>query len=161
MSTVPGCPFPTHTLKDVLVIREGEIGAGLKAIETYEKHELVAFYYAAKRVGLEINEDPPGRYIVAVKPQFLYGNGEFTPELDLEQFREKKAMGVCINAATNAKSRNCYLMRLHTQDDAANSKYLWIPVRAARRITAGEYFSFIYDHEAGGGLIRGYNFLAH
>ena len=158
MCSVLGCPFSMHNLKDVLVIREAKIGAGLKAVEAYEEHELITFYFAAERVGLEINEDPPGRYVVAIRPHAQYGNGEFTPELTLEQFAEKKAMGVCINAATNAKSRNCYLMRLHTKPDAANSKYLWIPVRAARRIAAGEYFSFIYNHEAGGGLIRGYNF---
>jgi serine/threonine protein kinase/ribosomal protein L32 len=158
MCTVLGCPFPTEKLKDVLVIKEREYGAGLRALEAYEKHELITFYFAAERVGLEINEDPPGRFIVAIQPHAWYANGEFTPELTVEQFAEKKAMGVCINAATNSKSRNCYLMRIHTKSDAANSKYLWIPLRAARRIEPGEYFSYTYNHEAGGGTIRGYSF---
>jgi hypothetical protein len=158
MSTVMGCPFPKDKIKDVLVVREGKMGAGLRAVESYEEHEVITYYYAVKRVGLEINEDPPGRYVVAVQPQVLYANGEFTPELTLEQFGEKKAMGVCINAATNAKSRNCYLMRIHTKSDVANSKYLWTPLRAARRIVAGEYFAYTYNHEAAGGLLRGYDF---
>ena len=158
MSTVMGCPFPKDKIKDVLVVREGKMGAGLRAVESYEENEVVAYYYAVKRVGLEINEDPPGRYVVAVKPQFLYANGEFTPELTLELFGEKKAMGVCINAATNAKSRNCYLMRIHTKSDVANSKYLWTPLLAARRIVAGEYFAYTYNHEAAGGSLRGYDF---
>ncbi len=70
---------------------------------------MITFFYCEELVGLEKNQVYLG-YIVAMQPQALYRNGEFTPELILEQLSKKKAMGVCIHAVTTAKSRNCYLM---------------------------------------------------
>ncbi len=49
MCTVLECPFSMHKLKDVLVIREGKIGAGLKTVEAYQEHELITFYFDTEK----------------------------------------------------------------------------------------------------------------
>ena len=38
-----------HKLKDVLVIREGKIGADLKTVEAYPEHKLITFYFDTER----------------------------------------------------------------------------------------------------------------
>jgi len=155
MASVPGCPFPeVSMLKDVRVIVEPGKGPGLQAVGPYTNGDIVTFYLAKRRVGTEIHDDPPGRYVVAVCPRAVYGNGEFDTTRTLEWFAEKKAVGVCINAPTGPDTRNCYLQRVRMRTDSEGN--IWIPVVAAKDIAAGEYLWFKYDHEAAGG--NGYSF---
>jgi len=159
MSTVPGCPVEIctseATLKDVLVIMEPGIdGVGLQAVQPYVVGEMVSYYLGRRIIGAAIYNCPPGRYVVAVKPRAEYCNGEFTKERTLEWYAQHKAMGVCINAPTRPKTRNCLLLRSKAQIDKEDN--FWIPVVAARDIAKGEFFSFTYDHEAAGG--NGYSF---
>ena len=95
--SVEGCPFDV-VLKDVLVVEQAGIGAGLKSTTDYKDGNTITFYFAKGRRGTAIHDDPVGRYILAVQPFYLYGNGEFSESLTLAKFGEKKVMGVCINA---------------------------------------------------------------
>lgn len=142
-------------LKDVRVIVEPGKGPGLQAVEPYKHGQIVTFYLAKRRVGTEIHDDPPGRYIVAVCARALYGNGEFDATRTLEWFAGKKAVGVCLNAPTHPETRNCYLLRHRARTDLEGN--IWIPVETAQDVAAGEFFLFNYNHQAAGG--NGYSFL--
>ena len=156
MASVPGCPFPeVSMLKDVRVIVEPGKGPGLQAVVPYKDGQIVTFYLAKRRVGTEIHDDPPGRYIVAVCPRAIYGNGEFDETRTLEWFAGKKAVGVCLNAPTHPETRNCYLLRHRARTDMEGN--IWIPVETARDVAVGEFFLFNYNHQAAGG--NGYSFL--
>ena len=79
----------------------------------------------------------------------LYANGEFSEKLTLAKLAEKKAMGVCINAANNLKDRNCTIQRLKSTFDSEGN--IWTPIVASRPIQPGEYFGVDYGPEAANG----------
>jgi hypothetical protein len=148
MDGVVGAPreFSNWTVKDVVVKEEKGMGAGLQSAALYEPGDLITFYFGRARRGREILDDPPGRYVLAILPHYLYANGEFSEILTLAKFAEKKAMGVCINAATRLKDRNCTIMRLKAKFDSEGN--IWTPIVASRRIRPGEYFGFDYGPDA-------------
>jgi hypothetical protein len=79
----------------------------------------------------------------------LYANGEFSEVLTLAKFAEKKAMGVCINAANTAKDRNCTILRLRARLDSEGN--IWAPIVASRPIHPGDFFGYDYGPEAANG----------
>ena len=151
MDTIDGCPFRNIVVQDVVVIQQGEMGAGLQSTTNYKAGDVITFYFAKIRRGTAISDDPVGRYILAVLPFYLYGNGEFSEFLTLTKFGEKRAMGVCINAGNTQKEMNCVFMRRSWKSDSNNGDYMWVPIVASRPISAGEYFGLKYDPEAAGG----------
>ena len=151
MDTVDGCPFRKAVVQDVVVIEQGRMGAGLQSTANYVAGDVITFYFAKIRRGTAISDDPVGRYILAVLPFYLYGNGEFSEFLTLAKFAAKRAMGVCINAGNTLKETNCVFMRRSWKSDTQNGDYMWVPIVASRPITAGEYFGLKYDFDAAGG----------
>ena len=151
MDGAVGAPqeFSHFTVKDVVVKEQKGMGAGLLSAAGYETGELITFYYGKARRGREILGDPPGRYVLAILPMALYANGEFSEKLTLAKLAEKKAMGVCINAANNLKDRNCTIQRLKSTFDSEGN--IWTPIVASRPIQPGEYFGVDYGPEAANG----------
>jgi len=151
MDGVVGAPreLCNLTLKDVVVKEQKGMGAGLQSAALYETGDLITFYFGRARRGREILDDPPGRYVLAILPHYLYANGEFSEKLTLTKLAEKKAMGVCINAATMSKDRNCTIQRLKARCDSEGN--IWTPIVASRKIKPGEYFGFDYGPEAANG----------
>ena len=137
------------TMKDVLVKEQKGMGAGLQSAAVYETGDLITFYFGRARRGREILGDPPGRYVLSILPMSLYANGEFSEVLTLAKFAEKKAMGVCINAANTAKDRNCTILRLRARLDSEGN--IWAPIVASRPIHPGDFFGYDYGPEAANG----------
>ena len=151
MDGVVGAPrdFSRFTVKDVVVKAQEGMGVGLQSAASYETGDLITYYFGRARRGREILDDPPGRYVLAIQPHYLYANGEFSEILTLAKFAEKKAMGVCINAANQHKDKNCTIMRLKAKYDSEGN--IWAPIVASRKIKLGEYFGFVYGPEAANG----------
>jgi hypothetical protein len=151
MDGTVGAPreFSHLTLKDVVVKEQEGMGAGLQSAAVYEIGDLITFYFGKARRGREILDDPPGRYVLAIQPHYLYANGEFSETLTLAKFADKKAMGVCINAANGLKDRNCTILRLKAKFDSEGN--IWAPIVASRPIQPGEYFGLDYGPEAANG----------
>ena len=138
--------FSGLVLKEVVVTKQGEMGAGLQGTAAYQSGDLITFYFGKVRRGTEILDDPPGRYVLAILAKYLYANGEFSETLTLAKFAERKAMGVCINAANAAKDKNCTILRREAKFDSAGN--IWAPIVASRSIRPGEYFGLDYGPEA-------------
>jgi len=151
MDGTVGAPreFSHLTLKDVVVKEQEGMGAGLQSAAVYEIGDLITFYFGKARRGREILDDPPGRYVLAIQPHYLYANGEFSETLTLAKFADKKAMGVCLNAANGLKDRNCTILRLKAKFDSEGN--IWAPIVASRPIQPGEYFGLDYGPEAANG----------
>ena len=137
------------TMKDVVVKEQEGMGAGLQSTAAYNTGDFITFYFGRARRGREILDDPPGRYVLAILPQTLYANGEFSEILTLAKFAEMKAMGVCINAANRSKDRNCTIMRLNAKFDSEGN--IWAPIVASRKIQPGDFFGYDYGPEAANG----------
>lgn len=155
MEDVVGAPirFCRVELKDVLVIKQDRMGAGLKSTALYEPGEAITFYFGKMRRGKEILDDPMGRYILTIDANYLYANAEFSEKLTLTSLAEKKAMGACINASNKQSGINCtYARREATLDSAGN---IWVPVYACKLIKPGDYFFADYDPNAGYGCSLG------
>ena len=138
--------FSGLVLQDVVVTKQGDMGAGLQSTAAYKSGDLITFYYGKARRGTEILDDPPGRYVLAILAKYLYANGEFSETTTLAMFAERKAMGMCINAANAPKDKNCTIVRRDAKFDSEGN--IWAPIVASRSIQPGEYFGLDYGPEA-------------
>ena len=133
-------------VKEVVVTGQNEMGAGLQSTAAYNRGDFITFYFGKARRGTEILDDPPGRYVLAIWAKHLYANGEFSETATLAKFAERKAMGVCINAANAREDKNCTFMRRDAKIDLEGN--IWAPIVASWSIQPGEYFGLDYGPEA-------------
>ena len=171
-----GSPWKDRRVPLLVVVNEGNMGAGVKTAVDLKDGELVALYMGTEATEIGVEEFPPNRRTTYATRNTGLQNQRGGPQpRDLGKtlkagderihavsdqpfnvLQEKNAVGPLLNASRTEAEANVVLNRRDCWRDKDGN--LYIGMYAKSDVAAGNFLHWFYDFKAGRGGANSYSF---